>query len=68
MLPSLSFYRGTSNKTHESIRNWKDFLIPVKINDGDIKQISDIYKLTEEKQRDNNGHELESKNSNTAQG
>lgn len=68
MLPSLSFYRGTNSKTYESIRNWRDYLIPIKINDGDIKQISDIYKLSEEKQRDNNGYEFESKNSNSPKG
>jgi major membrane immunogen (membrane-anchored lipoprotein) len=68
MLPSLSFYRGTSHKTHESIRNWKDFLIPITIKDGDIKSLSDVYKFKQEKQWDNNGYDIEPKNSDNAQG
>lgn len=61
-----SFYKNT--KPFESIRNWRDNLIPIKINDGDIKQISDIYKLDEEKQRDDNRYEHAIENTVESQG
>lgn len=62
----ISFYKNT--KPFESVRNWRDNLIPIKINDGDIKQISDIYKLDEEKQRDDNRYEYTIKNTVEPQG
>lgn len=66
----VSNMRGITQKQMYSVYNYREFLVPInkEVENGDNKQIYDVYQQQEENKRNSNGYEPKSTNPDNSAG